>query len=150
MGKGKHGLSDSPEFWAWVNMLRRCLYKKHPNYPRYGGRGITVCQAWVTGFSAFLADVGERPTKFHSLDRIDNAKGYEPGNVRWATRKEQMSNTRGNHWIEIDGVRRTLREWATEKGIHETTLIHRLERGMSERDAVMTPARFGGRRASKK
>jgi len=143
-------MSESPEFWAWVNMLRRCLYKKHPSFKSYGARGITVHAPWIAGFAAFLADVGKRPSKAHSLERINNNKGYEPGNVKWATRKEQMTNTRSNHWIEIDGEKNTLRGWAQLKDIHETTIIHRIERGMSERDAVLTPPRLGGRRATKK
>jgi len=70
--------------------------------------------------------------------------------VKWATHGEQMRNTRQNHWIEIDGVRKLITDWATEVGIHQTTIAHRIARGMSERDAVMTPARFGGRRASRR
>ena len=91
-----------------------------------------------------------KPTPKHTIERIDNDRGYEPGNVKWALQKEQMNNTRQNHWITIDGVKKTLRQWASENDIHETTVSHRLDRGMSERDAIFTPARFGGRRATKK
>lgn len=131
-------------------MNARCHRPHHPSFQYYGGRGIAVCKEWRRDFTAFFDYVGERPSPKHSIERIDNSRGYEPGNVRWATRAEQMRNTRGNHWIEIDGVRKLITEWAEEKGIDQTTLSHRIARGMSERDAVMTPPREGGRRMSKK
>jgi hypothetical protein len=83
----------SPTYQTWVAMKNRCLNPATENYSRYGGRGVTVCQRWVESFDAFLADVGERPDG-RTLDRIDNFRGYEPGNVRWATRREQRLNTR--------------------------------------------------------
>ena len=147
-----HGLCKSPEYAAWANITNRCLRPKHPSYERYGGRGITLFSGWVGrgGFARFFAYVGARPTPEHTIERIDNNRGYEPDNVKWATHKEQMNNTSQNHWITIDGVTKTLRQWASENDIHETTVIHRLDRGMSEREAIFTPARFGGRRATKK
>ena len=150
MKHGKHGRSRTPEFWAWVNMLRRCHYPKHPNFASYGGRGITVCAEWRSSFAAFYSHIGPRPNAKHSIERIDNQAGYEPGNVKWATRAEQMRNTRANHWIEIDGQVKTVSDWAKACGIHFTTVHHRIARGMSERDAVLAPPRFGGRRASRR
>ena len=93
-----HGLSRSannpghPLYETWVGMRRRCHSPKNEAFARYGGRGIEVCPEWRDDFLQFLADVGERPTPNHSLDRIDNDKGYEPGNVRWATPQEQADN----------------------------------------------------------
>lgn len=86
-----------PLYHTWMGMKQRCANPKHGKYPRYGGRGITVCERWMT-FSNFLADMGERP-EGKTLDRIDNERGYEPGNVRWATPKEQMANRRKNAGI---------------------------------------------------
>jgi hypothetical protein len=133
-------------------MTNRCENPNHPSHKDYGARGIRVFVGWLGpgGFQRFYGHIGARPSAAHELDRIDNSKGYEPGNVRWATRKQQMSNTRANHWIEIDGAKKTLREWTKVYDIHETTVIHRIARGMTEYEAVTTPARFGGRRASKR
>lgn len=85
------GNKPSPTYRSWVAMMVRCTWKKHPAYDRYGGAGIKVCERWQD-FSLFLADMGERPGLDRSLDRIDGTLGYEPGNVRWATRSEQNRN----------------------------------------------------------
>jgi len=145
-----HGLSGSAEYQAWANMIQRCHNPGHPHYANYGGRGITVCDRWITSFATFARDTGKRPSTAHSLEREDNNKGYEPGNVIWATRRAQARNTRLNHWIEIDGVSKLIGDWAVERDIDVSTICHRIARGMSERDAVLMPPRFGGRRASKK
>lgn len=150
MKHGKHGMACTPEFWAWINMRERCTKQNHPEFFRYGARGITVHPEWLREFKAFFSYVGPRPSPRHSLDRIDNNRGYEPGNVRWATHRQQMRNTSINHWIEIDGERKLASDWAAQYDLHYTTIFHRIARGMSERDAVLTPARYGGRRASKR
>lgn len=91
----KHGLAGTPEYHAWTAMKSRCNDPNSQAYDRYGGRGIKVCQRWQESFEAFVADVGKRPSADHSLDRYPNNDGnYEPGNVRWATRSQQQSNTR--------------------------------------------------------
>lgn len=97
----KHG--DAPvggkvtEYVAWHSMIQRCGNPKAGNFERYGGRGIKVCNRWKASYVDFLADVGRKPSARHSLDRHpDNDGNYEPGNVRWATGKEQQANRRNS------------------------------------------------------
>ncbi len=98
----------SPEYAAWANMRNRCENENHPSYKDYGARGIRVFAEWLGagGFVRFYRHIGARLSANHELDRIDNNKGYEPGNVKWSTREQQMRNTRATHWIEIDGVKK--------------------------------------------
>lgn len=90
----RHGMAKTPEYRAWVMMKNRCSNVNSPAWPNYGGRGITVCDEWRNSFEAFLAYVGRKPTAQHSIGRIDNDKGYAPGNVEWQTREQQANNQR--------------------------------------------------------
>lgn len=135
-----HGMCTTPEYKNWFAMKARCTDPKHSAYRWYGARGITVCDAWRDSFQAFLSDVGERPTRQHTLDRIDNERGYEPGNVRWATRTEQMRNTRTNRWLEFNGERLVIQDWARRIGISQATLHQRLQRGWPLEHALAAPA----------
>ena len=87
-----HGRSGSKEYKAWLAMKCRCSDSRRHNAHRYVGRGISVCAAWDNDFRAFFDHVGLAPSPFHSLGRIDNDRGYEPGNVRWETASEQARN----------------------------------------------------------
>lgn len=118
--KGLNSLA--PEYGAWKNMFDRCYNPANPWWSRYGGRGIRVCPRWFdreTGFAAFYHDLGPRPSKCHSLDRIDNGGHYEPGNCRWATVKQQNANKirSGKNGPTMVYKGRTLREHAAEIGI---------------------------------
>jgi hypothetical protein len=134
-----HDLTHTPEYRTWANMLSRCRNAKVPNYPQYGGRGIAVCDRWLD-FMNFYSDMGPRPSKQHSLDRIKNSGGYEPGNCRWATDLEQMRNTRYNRNLTFNGQTKCISEWAEIAGMGFGTLYHRLYRyGWSVERALTTP-----------
>lgn len=90
-----HGLSSAPEYHVWQMMKQRCTNPNNAAYCDYGERGIEVCDAWSSSFSAFLNHIGRRPSYRHSLDRINPDGNYEPGNVRWTTSKVQNGNKRG-------------------------------------------------------
>ncbi len=95
------------EYSTWCNMKSRCNNPRRLNYKYYGGRGIRVCDEWAgaDGFERFLAHIGPKPSPRHSVDRIDNARGYEPGNVRWATAQQQVRNQRNRPLREVpDGL----------------------------------------------
>jgi hypothetical protein len=127
---------SSPERTAWMNMRKRCFNPKNPEYKNYGGRGITVCDRWLS-FEAFLEDMGERPSSKHTLDRYpDNNGNYEPGNCAWRTQKEQMQNRRVNHWITFDGRTQTISAWAEETGFTPGKIWNRLNLGWSVERAL--------------
>jgi len=88
-------------------MTQRCHNPKRECYPNYGGRGIIVCKKWRESFEEFIKDVGDRPTKYHTIDRVNNNGNYEPNNIKWSTRREQAINTR----IRIDNA-------SGVKGVH--------------------------------
>lgn len=94
MRKSQGGMSGTPEYMAWSNMLGRCYNPEHPKYKDYGARGITVYQPWRDSFVEWYEYIGERPSDMYSLDRIHNHGSYEPGNIRWATIFEQNLNRR--------------------------------------------------------
>lgn len=103
-----HGLSRRDgavpvEYTTWQRMKARCYQKQNPKYASYGGRGITVCEEWRENYPAFLAYIGLRPSSEHSIDRIDNNQGYEPGNVRWALPDVQVLNKRSTgRFLNLD------------------------------------------------
>lgn len=134
-----HGMSTDPIYAVWNSMLGRCYREGDSNFKNYGARGIKVCERWHT-FENFLADMGERPTEKHSIERKDNDGDYEPGNCKWATKKEQARNTRRTRLFSFQGRSLTTAEWAAEVGIKEATLSSRLRLyGWSLKRALTTP-----------
>lgn len=120
-----HGMSHSSEFTSWVSAKNRCYYKKDKEYARYGRRGITMCPRWLNSFSAFYHDMGAKPTPKHTLERIDNNKGYSPKNCRWATVQEQAQNRRNTIIIDYLGQYITLKEFASLTGVKYATAFWR-------------------------
>jgi hypothetical protein len=145
---GEFGCS-SPEYCAWGNMKDRCGNPNYHGYKNYGGRGIKVCEEWLHSFQAFISHVGRRPSPGHSIDRIDNNGNYEPGNVRWATPKEQAANKRPRSTangarllsLEAFGRKQALAAWVRETGRAKSTIRDRIAAGWSPEEALATPPR---------
>lgn len=123
-----HGRSQSFEYHSWQSAKERCFNVRNKKYPKYGGRGITMCADWAQSFEQFFAHIGPRP-KGTTLDRIDNNRGYEPGNVRWATSTAQVRNRRVTIFVEHQGITLCLPEWAERLGIKYDTLKHKYKEG---------------------
>lgn len=117
----------------------RCYNPSDKSYPNYGGRGIEVCEKWLASFECFLADMGARPSPRHSIDRINNEGGYYPGNCRWATAVEQANNKRNNRFISVDGVAKTVAQWAVEGDVTASSISGRLDRGWQSDLAATDP-----------
>lgn len=128
-----------PFYATWTAMVSRCTHASCPAYVHYGARGITVCDRWRT-YSNFEADIlsslGEKPSPKHSIDRIDNSRGYEPGNVRWATWSQQHRNKRTSRTISALGKTQTLAAWAEETGLRKGIIFARLKNGWAPDQAV--------------
>ena len=133
----KHGLHKSAEYTAYNNMKDRCGNPKNKEFHRYGARGITVCQRWLDSFENFLEDVGMRPDKDLSLDRINNDLGYFKDNCRWATRVEQANNFRRNRYFFHDGTKDTMANHCRKTGVKKSAILHRVKSGLSYEDAFL-------------
>lgn len=144
----KHGCATrglTAEYRCWSNIIDRCEQPTNKSYADYGARGIKVCERWRTSFADFLADItgtiGLKPSPQHSIDRIDNERGYELGNVQWATRTVQVRNRRSTRRLTHDGKTLTLKEWADLIGVKYTTLFCRIRSGMTTSAALTMPTR---------
>lgn len=115
----------SKEYRAWAHIKGRCTNPNDAGFHNYGGRGIKMCEEWAASYEAFLREVGRAPSPEHTLDRIDNERGYEPGNVRWATKAEQSRNTRRT--IIVDGL--SLVDYCRANGLPYEGTQARLRRG---------------------
>lgn len=122
---------NHPLYNRWKKMIHRCHHEYHHKYPIYGARGITVCNRWRESFQNFLADIPPKPEGKFTLDRLDNDRGYEPGNVAWRTSKEQARNKTSNVRVELCGERRLLIEVCEEVGVSVGAVRGRLARGFN-------------------
>lgn len=141
-----HGMNHSPEHKSWIAMRVRCGYDKSPSYERYGAAGIVVCDRWLNSFENFYADMGPKPSETHTIERVDNSRGYEPGNCIWATPSEQAKNRKTTHWITHDGKTLCIKDWAALTGISRRTIHTRLSVGWSTADALTKPIGWCPRR----
>jgi hypothetical protein len=145
-GHSRRGVKRGPEYLAWTNMKTRCFNPASEDYPRYGGRGITVCDRWLngdgnrSGFECFLGDVGPRPFPGATIDRERVDGHYEPGNVRWLSRQGQNRNRRHHLRVSFRGEERLVIELAAEFGLNYKTVRDRLRRGWDPEKAITTPA----------
>jgi hypothetical protein len=130
--KRKHGHATngiSPTYRIWSGIIQRCTNPKNRHYDQYGARGITICDRWRKSFVAFLEDVGERPPN-KSMDRYPNQKGnYEPGNVRWATQREQSDNSSHPIFLTLNGETHNLAGWSKILGIPAGNIAYRHRQG---------------------
>lgn len=135
-----HGFSKSHVYQVWAGMIARCTNPSSSSYASYGGRGILVCDRWRS-FPAFLEDMG-LPGDNLSLDRIDNAKGYEPGNCRWATDKEQAVNRRSTCFVSAWGETKSLKDWSEDRrcAVCYATLHCRIKAGVGPEEAISASA----------
>jgi hypothetical protein len=134
-----HGQSKTLTYRKWGAMIQRCYQPTASSYVYYGGRGIQVCDRWRNSFEAFLEDMGECPSSKHSPDRIETNGHYEPGNVRWATQREQMANMRRNRRLTAFGETLCMNEWCRRFGLKQGTLWDRLDRGWPLERALSEP-----------
>ena len=133
-----HGRTGDATYRCWRAMINRCTYPYVPNYARYGGRGIKVCEEWKT-FEGFLAGMGDRPGPEYSLEREKVDEDYKPGNCFWATKGQQANNTSHNRVVEHNGESRSVAEWARVTGVPEKAITMRLNRGWTVERAVTQP-----------
>lgn len=135
-----HNMTGLPTFKSWDSMKQRCTNANSPDYPKYGGRGITVCDRWLNSFDNFLEDMGQRP-KSRTLDRKDNNGNYEPDNCRWATVAEQLSNRRNTVKTLYNDTMYTIRELSEISGLKEKIIRDRLYADWPIEKIMVTPSR---------
>lgn len=137
----KHGMHRTSEYVIWSGMIERCHNKNNKRFKDYGARGISVCDEWRESFEAFHIDMGNRPSKRHSIDRIDFLKGYNKENCRWATMSEQNLNKSNNHLIPYNGEMLPYTQVARMIGMKPSTLSKRLRLGWDIERAISEPVK---------
>jgi len=153
-GHAKRGVTRDYLYRRWQHMIQRCHNPHDQDYSRYGMKGICVCDRWrfgedgVSGYTLFMEDIGQYARRELSLDRVDNSRGYEPGNVRWATATQQANNRSSTRMLTIEGMTRPLSEWSKMYNIGPKTILYRLRCGLTHAEAITNPLQ-GGKKWSK-
>jgi hypothetical protein len=142
----RHGKSKTSEYGIWKKIIARCTDPGETHFKDYGGRGIAICDRWLQSFEAFHEDMGPRPSGDHSIERIDNNGPYDPGNCKWATRREQGRNKRSNRRLEHDGKSLIVADWVRITGIPKTIILSRLARGWDVSRVLTEPVASMGPR----
>lgn len=141
----KHGgctrRGKTAEYNTWCAVRSRCLNPNDACFAEYGGRGITICSRWAS-FSNFLKDMGKKPTHKHTIDRIDNAKGYAPNNCRWATPTEQSRNMRSNRNLTVKGETLCAAAWADLWGVPRPTVYYWLAKCLTTEEMYLKSKRY--------
>lgn len=150
--KRVHGMSKTSEYASWDNMHQRCSKQNCKDFPRYGAKGIVVCKRW-NSVENFYDDMGDKPSHKHTIERVDNSKGYSCGhceeciekgwtaNCKWATRREQVLNRSCTRMITFQGETLCLSDWSSRLKINRRTLHDRLNRGWSVVRALTEPVK---------
>jgi hypothetical protein len=135
-----HNKTNTRTYRIWAGMIQRCTNPRHHKYPRYGARGITVCNSWMN-FSSFLKDMGECPDE-KQIDRINNNGNYSKENCRWVDIKTQARNRSNNRIIEMNGVKKTMAEWCEELKISPVAVRMRIHRGWNPIESLTRKLRI--------
>ena len=139
--KKTHGMSRTRIYKIWEAMKQRCYNQNEPSYKNYGGRGISVCQEWKSDFMSFYAWAMDNGYKEDlTIERIDNDGNYEPSNCKWITLQEQENNRRTTVFMELDGEKMSLKQWAEKTGNNYHSILRkrgRRKRGMKERSVYL-------------
>ncbi len=133
------GSGTTKEYRVWLGMKQRCNDALSPSYDRYGGRGIKVCDRWVSSYETFLADMGRCPEPRYSLNRKDNDGPYSPENCEWASPIAQANNRKGNKRVTINGESRTIAEWCAKTGAKRNIVYQRIKKGWEPSRALSDP-----------
>lgn len=134
-----HGMSKHEVYKIWIDIKKRCYNENSKRYHDYGARGIFMDDEFKNNFNSFYEHVGERPSKYHTIDRIDNSKGYIFNNIKWSTIKEQNNNQRSNVVLTFNGENKTAAQWGDIYGIKGSAIRKRLARGWSIDKSITTP-----------
>lgn len=143
--KKTHNMSNTRPYRIWQGMKTRCNNEKEPEYPRYGGKGITYDSKWEV-FEGFWEDMQEGYSDDKTLDRINSKGNYEKYNCRWATYEEQNNNKKDNIVLEYKGKQITPKELINLSGLSQTTIYRRIKQGWSAEKIISTPAKTKNRK----